>query len=183
MITVATALPSSSRCRHCRRRRYSCWRARLPEPASSAGELACQQLLAIAAAGLPSQPSPPPRLARPRPQVAGKQILLGSPAHPCLRCVSKPLTLFPHTHTRHTHTGQRRGSRQFKAKRGSCSPSVQRCRQADSPWQPRPPLPQPWQVTNSPATPQPYHPPSLLPYLCRYSTVIQVSCPGSPSAT
>ena len=34
-------------------------------------------------------------LARPRPNVAGKQILFSSPALPYSQIVSKPLTLFP----------------------------------------------------------------------------------------
>ena len=33
-------------------------------------------------------------LARPRPRLAGKQILLGSPTLPYSPCVSKPLTVF-----------------------------------------------------------------------------------------
>ena len=94
-IAVAIAWLASSRCRYLRRHRYSRRRARLTAPASSAGELAGQRLLVVAAVGLPSQPSPPLRLARPQRHVAGKQILLSSPPPPCLRCISKPLTLFP----------------------------------------------------------------------------------------
>ena len=64
---VATARQVSSQCHHLRRRRYSRWRACLPALlASLAGELACQRLLSVAAACLPSQPSPPLRLARPQ---------------------------------------------------------------------------------------------------------------------
>ena len=64
---VATARQVSSQCHHLRRRRYSRWRACLPAlPASLAGELACQRLLSVAAACLPSQPSPPLRLALPQ---------------------------------------------------------------------------------------------------------------------
>ena len=50
-ITVVTARPASLRCRH-HSRHHS---------ASSACQLVCQRPLAIAAAGLPSQPSPPGR--------------------------------------------------------------------------------------------------------------------------
>ena len=77
-IAVATARPASSRCRHRSHFRYSRRRACLPAPASSAGQLHGQRLLAIATAGFPSQPSPPLRLACPQLHVAGKHILLSS---------------------------------------------------------------------------------------------------------
>ena len=55
----------------------------MPAPASLACELACQRLLAVAAACLPPQASPPLRLARPQLHVAGK------PA-PCCRQAVRP---------------------------------------------------------------------------------------------
>ena len=84
-IAVATARQVSPCCPHLRRRRYSRWRACLPAPAGLPGELACQRLLAVAAASLPSQPSPPLRLSRPQLHLAGKHILLSSPPPPSIK--------------------------------------------------------------------------------------------------
>ena len=84
LFAVATARQVSSRCRHFRRLRYRRWQACLPAPASLASELAYQRLLAVAAACLPPQASPPLRLARPQLHVAGK------PAPCCRQAVSPP---------------------------------------------------------------------------------------------
>ena len=85
LFAVATARPVSLRCCHLRRRRYRRWRACLPAPASLEGKLACQRLLAVVAACLPSQPSPPLRLAR-----HSGLLVAGKPAPCCRQAVSPP---------------------------------------------------------------------------------------------